>query len=99
MLLASPVKTIPSSRPCHRFPRDSKETFFTVRLFVTAMEIETESVSALKMSSMDRQDRQHIRVDVQSTQAGIAAALRRAFSAAAVDHSDPDFSDLLRRLN
>jgi hypothetical protein len=96
MLLASPVKTIPSSRPCHRFPRDSKETFFTVRLFVTAMEIETESVSALKMGSMDRQ---HIRVDVQSTQAGIAAALRRAFSAAAVDHSDPDFSDLLRRLN
>ena len=33
------------------------------------------------------------------TQAGITAALRRAFEAAASDPCDRDFADLLRRLN
>ena len=44
-------------------------------------------------------DRQTIHVDMDSTQAGIAAALRRAFQAAAAEPSDRDFADLLRRLN
>ena len=44
-------------------------------------------------------DRQVIRVDVAPSHAGIAAALRRAFEAAANEPSDRDFADLLRRLN
>jgi len=44
-------------------------------------------------------DRQVIRLDVPATQAGITAALRRAFEAAAADPSDRDFAELLRRLN
>jgi hypothetical protein len=44
-------------------------------------------------------DRQLIRVDSAPTQAGITAALRRAFEAAASEPSDRDFAELLRRLN
>ena len=44
-------------------------------------------------------DRQIIKVDIQPTHAGITAALRRAFEAAASDPSDRDFAELLRRLN
>jgi hypothetical protein len=44
-------------------------------------------------------DRQTIHVDMRSTEAGITAALRRAFQAAANEPSDRDFADLLRRLN
>jgi hypothetical protein len=33
------------------------------------------------------------------TQAGITAALRRAFEAAAAEPSERDFAELLRRLN
>ena len=44
-------------------------------------------------------DRQLIRVDTTPTQAGIAAALRRAFQSAAAEPSDRDFAELLRRLN
>ncbi|MFL6720629.1 MAG: hypothetical protein ACJ8FT_02340 [Sphingomonas sp.] len=44
-------------------------------------------------------DRQVIRVDMTPTQAGITAALRRAFEAGAMEPCDRDFSDLLRRLN
>jgi len=44
-------------------------------------------------------DRRMIRVDVAPTQAGITAALRRAFEAAAAEPSDHDFAELLRRLN
>ncbi|WP_308517744.1 hypothetical protein [Sphingomonas flavescens] len=44
-------------------------------------------------------DRQSIHVDMDQTQAGITAALRRAFQAAANEPSDRDFADLLRRLN
>jgi hypothetical protein len=38
-------------------------------------------------------------VDVPPTHAGITAALRRAFEAAAVDPGARDFDELLRRLN
>lgn len=44
-------------------------------------------------------DRQVIRVDVPPTHAGITAALRRAFEAAASEPCDRDFAELLRRLN
>jgi len=44
-------------------------------------------------------DRRAIRVDLPPTHAGITAALRRAFEAAASEPSDRDFAELLRRLN
>jgi len=44
-------------------------------------------------------DRRTIRVDLPPTHAGITAALRRAFEAAAAEPSDRDFAELLRRLN
>lgn len=44
-------------------------------------------------------DRRLIRVDLPSAHAGITAALRRAFEAAASEPSDRDFADLLRKLN
>lgn len=61
-----------------------------------AMKLETEPVLASEMNSMDRQV---IRVDMLPTHAGITAALRRAFEAAAVEPCDRDFAELLRRLN
>jgi hypothetical protein len=60
------------------------------------MKLETEPVLASEMDSMDRQV---IRVDMLPTHAGITAALRRAFEAAAVEPCDRDFAELLRRLN
>jgi hypothetical protein len=44
-------------------------------------------------------DRTIIRVDIPPAHAGITAALRRAFEAAAQEPCDRDFADLLRRLN
>jgi hypothetical protein len=44
-------------------------------------------------------DRQVIRVDLRPTHAGVMAALRRAFEAAASEPCDRDFAELLRRLN
>ena len=44
-------------------------------------------------------DRRLIQVDLTPTQAGITAALRRAFAAAATEPCAHDFEDLLRRLN
>ena len=61
------------------------------------MNVESEMDSASERSRSI--DRQTIHVDMDSTQAGIAAALRRAFQAAAAEPSDRDFADLLRRLN
>jgi hypothetical protein len=60
------------------------------------MKLETEPAFAPEMNSMDRQV---IRVDVLPTHAGITAALRRAFEAAASEPCDRDFAELLRRLN
>jgi hypothetical protein len=50
-------------------------------------------------AKVDTMDRQVIRVDFQQTHAGITAALRRAFEAAAVEPCDRDFAEMLRRLN
>lgn len=44
-------------------------------------------------------DRRIIRVDIPPAHAGITAALRRAFEAAAAEPSDRDFDELLRKLN
>ena len=60
------------------------------------MKLEREDVTAPELNSMDRRV---IRVDVSPTQAGITAALRRAFEAAASEPCDRDFAELLRRLN
>ena len=60
------------------------------------MKQEPESVPASDSNAMDHQV---IQVDIPPTHAGIAAALRRAFEAAAMEPSDHGFADLLRRLN
>jgi hypothetical protein len=60
------------------------------------MKLERNTLSASGLKTMDRQV---IQVDMRPTQAGITAALRRAFEAAALEPSDRDFADLLRRLN
>jgi hypothetical protein len=44
-------------------------------------------------------DRKIIRVDIPPAHAGITAALRRAFEAAAAEPCDRDFAELLRQLN
>lgn len=44
-------------------------------------------------------ERSIIRVDIPPAHAGITAALRRAFQAAAEEPCDRDFVELLRRLN
>jgi hypothetical protein len=64
--------------------------------FALLMKMERESVLSSELNSMDRQV---IRVDMPPTHAGITAALRRAFEAAAQEPCDRDFADLLRRLN
>jgi hypothetical protein len=60
------------------------------------MKLERDSILGSELNSMDRRI---IRVDMSPTQAGITAALRRAFEAAAAEPCDRDFADLLRRLN
>jgi len=62
-----------------------------------AMKLERESILESELNSMDRRI---IRVDMPPTHAGITAALRRAFEAAASEPSgDRDFAELLRKLN
>ena len=46
-----------------------------------------------------RMDRRIIQVEVTPSHAGIMAALRRAFDAAASEPCDRDFAELLRQLN
>ena len=55
----------------------------------------------MKGPENDRMDRRLIRVEFPPAQAGIAAALRRAFQAGPVptDPSEREFEDLLARLN
>ena len=60
-----------------------------------AMKLEGDSVSAAELNPMDRRV---IHVDFPPTQAGITAALRRAFEAAATEPCDRDFAELLRKL-
>jgi hypothetical protein len=60
------------------------------------MKLEHDNLATAEWNEMDRQV---IRVNIPPTQAGITAALRRAFEAAASEPCDRDFSELLRRLN
>lgn len=60
------------------------------------MKLEHEDVAAAEFATMDRRV---IRVEVPPAHAGITAALRRAFEAAASEPCDRDFAELLRRLN
>jgi hypothetical protein len=60
------------------------------------MKVERDSLSASEHYAMDRRI---IQVDLTPTQAGITAALRRAFQAAASEPCAHDFDALLRRLN
>ena len=60
------------------------------------MKMERDSLSGSDMNAMDRRV---IRLEMSPTQAGITAALRRAFEAGASESCDRDFADLLRRLN
>ena len=58
------------------------------------------SLEVREAESMEQSmDRDIIRVDFPLANAGIAAALRRAFQAAAEEPTDRDFEALLRRLN
>jgi hypothetical protein len=77
------------SRPFYRFVGESHETSDVNRSFAMPM----------KMEQREASDRRVIRVDVPPTQVGIAAALRRAFEAAASEPCERDFAELLRRLN
>jgi len=60
------------------------------------MKAERETLAASELNGMDRRI---IRVDIPPAHAGITAALRRAFEAAACEPSDRDFTELLRKLN
>lgn len=60
------------------------------------MKVEREQVAVSDLNSMDRRI---IRVEVPPAHAGITAALRRAFEAAASEPCDRDFAELLRQLN
>ncbi|HYX47393.1 MAG TPA: hypothetical protein VE820_11300 [Sphingomicrobium sp.] len=61
-----------------------------------AMKLERDDVA---VQEMNHTDRRIIRVDMPPAHAGITAALRRAFEAAASEPSDRDFAELLRKLN
>ncbi len=50
-------------------------------------------------TALGEMDRRAIRIDMPPEHAGVMAALRRAFKAAAEEPSDRDFADLLRKLN
>ena len=78
------------------FRGQTHETSVAHRSFAMAMKLERETVSASELNVVDRRV---IRVDMPPTQAGITAALRRAFEAAASEPCDRDFAELLRRLN
>jgi hypothetical protein len=60
------------------------------------MKLENKTVSAADIEAMDRRV---IQVELPPAHAGITAALRRAFEAAAAEPCDRDFAELLRKLN
>lgn len=60
------------------------------------MKVEHQKLTAMDIRAFDRRI---IQVDVPPAHAGITAALRRAFDAAAAEPSQHDFAELLRKLN
>jgi hypothetical protein len=73
-----------------------RETSVRLGSLETQMKLERENVAASELQSTDRKV---IRVDIPPAHAGITAALRRAFEAAAREPCDRDFAELLRKLN
>ena len=61
-----------------------------------ALELERENATLPEPPPIDRRI---IQGDVPSAHAGITAALRRAFEAAASEPCERDFAELLRKLN
>jgi hypothetical protein len=59
----------------------------------------TKELETPEVAQSNAMDRRLIRVDVAPSHAGIMAALRRAFEAAASEPCDRDFAELLRQLN
>ena len=57
-----------------------------------------EKGQLIKVAALDF-ERRIIRVDIPPAHAGITAALRRAFEAAAAEPCERDFAELLRQLN
>ena len=92
-----PIRDLPTHQPLFTVSRaiPTKLPCTSSRL-PRQMKTERESLLSSDMNSMDRRV---IRVDMPPTHAGIAAALRRAFEAAAQEPTDRDFADLLRKLN
>jgi hypothetical protein len=72
------------------------ETSDAIRSLQLGMMARHGRITAADVRTMDRQV---IRVDFPPAHAGITAALRRAFEAAAAEPSDRDFAELLRKLN
>jgi len=72
------------------------ETSPCPKSFAIQMKSERQNVAA---SELNTHDRRVIQVDIPPAHAGIMAALRRAFEAAAAEPSDRDFAELLRKLN
>lgn len=60
------------------------------------MKLERDPATVSELNSIDRRI---IQVDMPPAHAGITAALRRAFEAAAAEPSQRDFAELLRKLN
>jgi hypothetical protein len=78
------------------FPSQRQETSVAVGEFARIMNLGRAEESEEDMQAMDRRV---IRVEVPPAHAGITAALRRAFEAAASEPSNRDFTELLRQLN
>ena len=74
----------------------SEETSQRFWSFAMPMYPEREDAAVPELNHMDRRI---IRVDIPPAHAGITAALRRAFEAAAAEPSERDFAELLRKLN
>ncbi len=74
----------------------SDETSVICGTLAGTMKLEPRPILPQELNLIDRRI---IRVDAPDAHAGITAALRRAFESAAVEPSDRDFADLLRRLN
>ena len=92
---ASPIVRIHASI-FHGSRSHCEETSAPCGSFALPMNVEREKVRKPEIECMDRR---LIRIDVPAAHAGITAALRRAFEAAASEPSDRDFAELLRQLN
>ena len=84
----------------HRWPSlpqiSRRRNFQRPSSFALQMELENDDSRAADFDAMDRRV---IQIDLPPAHAGITAALRRAFEAAAAEPCDRDFEELLRRLN